>query len=96
MESKHLCMRLAASTLIAGSVFAAPARVQGSAQDLAKKLSNPVAALSSVPMQLNYDQNIGPVEGGQKWVLNLQPVGPIDLNADWNLISRTILPIVSR
>ena len=47
-------------------------------------------------MQLNYDQIIGPVEDGQRWVLNVQPVVPISINTDWNLISRTILPIVSQ
>jgi len=61
---------------------------------LAMKLSNPVAALISVPMQLNYDQDIGPVDDGDRWLLNVQPVIPFDLNDDWNLISRTILPVV--
>jgi len=66
------------------------------AADLAKKLSNPVAALISVPVQLNYDQDIGPRDGGDRWTLNVQPVVPIALNDDWNLISRTVLPIVSQ
>ncbi len=61
---------------------------------LAKKLSNPVAALISVPLQLNYDHDIGPADDGDKWTLNIQPVVPIELNKDWNVISRTILPVV--
>jgi hypothetical protein len=61
---------------------------------LAMKLSNPVAALISVPLQLNYDQDIGPADDGDRWLLNVQPVVPFDLNHDWNLISRTILPVV--
>jgi len=62
--------------------------------DLAMQLSNPVAALISVPLQLNYDQDIGPADDGDRWLLNVQPVIPFDLNDEWNLISRTILPVV--
>ena len=80
---------------------AAPAVVENtaatsSAAELAKKLSNPVAALISVPFQFNYDNNIGPVEGGDRWTINVQPVIPFSINDKWNLISRTILPIVSQ
>ena len=63
---------------------------------LAMQLSNPVAALISVPLQLNYDQDIGPAEDGDRWLLNVQPVIPFDLSDDWNLISRTILPLVQQ
>jgi hypothetical protein len=72
------------------------ALAQESAADFAKKLANPVAALISVPFQLNYDEKIGPAEDGKRWLLNVQPVVPVTLNDDWNLISRTILPIVSQ
>ena len=63
--------------------------------DLAKKLANPIADLISVPIQSNIDFGIGPGEG-TKWTTNIQPVIPFDLNEDWNLISRTILPIIDQ
>ena len=64
--------------------------------DLAKKLSNPIADLISIPFQFNYNDKIGPQENGKQAYLNIQPVIPFHLNADWNLISRTILPIVNQ
>ena len=61
--------------------------------ELAKQLSNPVASLISVPFQFNYDDGFGPQEAS-RLTLNVQPVIPISISNDWNLIIRTIVPFI--
>jgi hypothetical protein len=80
-------------TFVVAASLADSARADA-AEEVARQLSNPVAALISVPFQFNHDREIGPARDGSRWLLNIQPVVPFDLNDEWNIISRTILPIV--
>ena len=79
--------------IMAAAAAIPAARAQTQADELAKKLSNPVSSLISVPFQLNWDTGIGPADQ-DKWLLNIQPVIPIGLSPKWNLIERVILPVV--
>ena len=74
--------------------LAAPAVSSQGDAELAQELTNPVADIVTVPIQMNVDLNIGPGDDGTKVFANVQPVIPFELNADWNLITRTIMPIV--
>src|SRR3954452_23675395 len=73
---------------------AASAFAEMSAEELAKLAQNPVGNLISVPFQNNSNLNFGPEKGTQN-ILNIQPVIPISVNKDWNIITRTILPVIS-
>lgn len=88
-------MHIHLNRLVAGLCLALPpASAQAQDADTAQKLANPIADLISVPFQLNYDEGFGPDGDGSRTTLNIQPVYPFRLNEDWNLISRTILPVI--
>ena len=92
-------MKLGRPGLIAlalfSTIFAAiSVHAELSPEDLAKIAQNPVGNLISVPFQENAYFNVGPLDGTQN-VLNIQPVIPFSVTGDWNIITRTILPIIS-
>jgi hypothetical protein len=61
---------------------------------LAKQLNNPISSLISVPFQYNYARSYN--DGGHQNLLNIQPVIPFSISRDWNLISRTIVPVIQQ
>lgn len=83
-------------SLLAIATLALPvaAGAEESAADLAQELTNPIADLVTVPIQMNLDQRIGPTDDGTKLTTNIQPVIPFDIGQNWNLITRTIIPVV--
>ena len=76
------------------AAVAVPVCAALSEEELAKLAQNPVGNLISLPFQNNTNLNFGPEKGTQN-VLNIQPVIPISVSSEWNIITRTILPVIS-
>jgi hypothetical protein len=84
-----------AALMLAGMLHAGEAGAAEDDTELAKKTQNPVADLISVPFQNNFNFNTGS-KHATVYILNVQPVIPIHLTHDWNLITRTIMPIINQ
>lgn len=94
MERKHGLIINTLTLLFLFTLFPSTHAQSSDDAGLAQQLSNPVADLITVPIQLNYDQDIGPRDDGWKLQTNIQPVIPFSLNDKWNLITRTIIPVI--
>lgn len=82
--------------VVADEAFVHQKMANNSDSDLAQELTNPLADLMTIPVQVNYDTDIGPSNTGSKYTTNVQPVIPFDISEDWNVISRTIIPLISQ
>lgn len=91
MVSKRSSFLVSISVILGGVACTAHAQ---DADELARQLSNPIASLTSVPMQFNWDDGVGADDDGERFFLNVQPVIPVSIGEDWNMISRTIVPVV--
>ncbi len=83
-----------AALFFVSSTFSSTVFAQSNS-DLAKAAQNPIANMISLPFQNNINTKVGPDKETQN-ILNIQPVWPITLNNDWNVITRTIIPITSQ
>lgn len=83
-----------APTNITAAAQASP-DVEESAAELTQKLNNPISDLFSVPFQFNWENGIGAPDR-TRFILNIQPVMPFELNDKVNLIVRIVAPIVSQ
>lgn len=80
--------------IFAAQMLFSPSQAQSTdTQALAKQLANPVSNLISVPLQNTYNCCFGTGHAG-RYTLNIQPVIPYKINTDWNLIVRTIIPVL--
>ncbi len=79
--------------VVASALAMHPAVAEDASEaDLAKRTQNPVANLISLPLQFNFEFDVGPDEETFT-VLNVQPVIPVGISKNWNLINRPILPL---
>jgi hypothetical protein len=95
LEGQMRTLKLVVAALAIASLAAqaAPNDDTAAEGELARKLQNPVANLISVPLQNNWDFGIGPA-GAMRYTGNIQPVIPVSLNSNFNLIIRAIVPVV--
>src|SRR5258708_7020287 len=88
------CGVIGVALFAAGIGINVPAQAAVGAEELAKLAQNPVGNLISLPFHNNTNLNFGPEKGTQN-VLNIQPVIPISISSEWNIITRTIIPVIS-
>lgn len=84
------------SAIIATTLLTSPlSHAAMTAEELAKLAQNPIGNLISLPLQNNTNFNVGPQDGTQN-ILNIQPVIPFNVDDEWNVITRTIIPVVTQ
>jgi hypothetical protein len=89
-----IALLFAAFTLLSTTAFPGAIRAEDKGtEDLAKAAQNPIADMISLPLQNNINFRVGPGDDVQN-VLNIQPVIPLKLGENWNLITRTIAPVI--
>lgn len=91
MSPRLACISLVSTVAL---VSAALAHAQHSEGDLAKATQNPVADLTTVPFQFNWLSG-GDLDDRTLSILNVQPVLPLPINERWNVIARTIVPMLN-
>src|SRR5579864_2337080 len=93
LVTRHLAWPKLCALVLAASGFATPVFAQENTEALAAAAQNPVAAMYSLPFQNNTYFGAGPNHDKTLNVLNIQPVLPFTVG-DWNIISRTIAPLI--
>ncbi len=91
---KTASMVLSGALLVFSAAGAGAQDVDKSGAELAKKLANPLANLISVPFQSTWTGAMGN-DDAAGFIFKLQPLVPFQLNGNWNLITRTIIPAMS-
>ena len=90
---KSFSLRVSVNVLIIMLLTAAVTFAADSTAELAKKTQNPIADMISLPLQNDWDFDLGPKENKKSYTLNVQPVIPFSIGEHYTLITRTIVPI---
>jgi hypothetical protein len=86
-------LAVAMSVMCRGAVPACAQESSGQgASEIAKQAQNPIANVISVPLENDFYPHTG-IDKDDSYVLEMKPVVPFKLGSDWNLITRTIIPI---
>ena len=87
-----MAIKSIAAALVMGAMVSQGASAADDGSGLAAKTQNLIADLISLPMKLDWDTDIGD-EDADRSTYVVQPFIPINMNKDWNVISRTIVPV---
>ncbi len=92
-----LCAGIILSLSFALSVWSADPSAAGEHDltELAKKTQDPTSEIITVPFLNYFNFGAGPGEDMQ-YILDIQPVIPIQINEDWKLLTRTVLPVIDQ
>ena len=95
MEKMMGRVQKATTLFFLGIITVSASVTRAAAQDtseVAKQAQNPIARLISVPLENDFNPRTG-TSKDESYVLQFKPVVPISVSKEWNMITRTIVPI---
>jgi hypothetical protein len=92
-RTKNWRQTCAGVTVLVAGTWSASNACADDTPELAHLVQNPIAKVISLPFQNNLNFGIGP-QSDEQDVLNIQPVIPFSMGDNWNVISRTIIPVI--
>ncbi|PST98171.1 hypothetical protein C9J03_26275 [Photobacterium gaetbulicola] len=94
MKNHHMTLLIVFTAALSANVYSSE-EIKTKEQQAAQSAVNPLTTSYWIPIQYEYSENVGPNKG-TRHTTNIQPIIPFELSKDWNLITRTIIPIISQ
>jgi hypothetical protein len=79
---------------VIATLLSITASAEMSNREIANASQNPITMIYSMPIQNNINFDLGD-SGETKNIANIQPVVPMDLTENWDMVWRLILPVVT-